>query len=239
MQRPLSIIEKMEEFLMNKIKFLYDVVMTLKKREVFNGTLSVGALKDKVKFFSLKNEFEKNTVTGQMKAKISTEVDCDGKKINNESNIEMNGEGCNGKMHHGFMKHFHAKHEHFHGEDLKSEGINGKLHKIGFVLSILNSLNVEELEDKSFILSLNLKDIPEEIKNSIHEKMKNKAINHHHEHHGFMKEFHTMIDPNVEIKVSINKDYEIEKLAANVDGKQVDDSKVEHEMSASLELNLK
>jgi hypothetical protein len=141
-------------------------------------------------------------------------------------------------MHHEFMKHFHGKHHHFHG-DLKSGGMSGKLHKIGFLLSVLNGIKVDELEDKSFLLSLNLKDIPDEIKSSFHERMKSEEAGHHHEHHGFMKEFHSMIDPNVEINIWINKDYGIEKLTVQVSGKQFDEKKAEHEMNANLELNLK
>ncbi len=133
---------------MNKIKLMYDVVKKLKEKDVFKGTLAAEVKKDQVKVFSLVKEFEKDTAQGQVKVKITTQWDYEGKQGKHESSTEFNIQGHCAGIHHGFMKHRHHK---LHG--MKNCGIEGKLSKIAFVLSVLNNMKTEEQADKGVSLS--------------------------------------------------------------------------------------
>jgi hypothetical protein len=212
---------------MNKIKLLYDVVKTMRDKEVFNGIVKAEVQKDQVKIFSLQNEFEKNMLNGQTKAKISTELDYDGKKVKHESDTEFTMQGSCEHGHHEFMRHMHHHHA------AKCGGIKGKLAKLSFALSILNSIKVEELENKTSDISLNISDIPEEMKELILEKMSH----HQHGEHGFMKEFCPMEKPNLMVNMFINKNYEVEKIVVNLDGAQKDAQNEQHELKATAELS--
>jgi len=205
---------------MNKIKLLYDVITKMKNKEVLNGVIKAESKKDNLSIFSFENEFEKNMVNGHTKAKISTEMDYEGKKVKHESNTDIDMPDCKGRRHHGFMKDLHT-----HGP---KEGLN----RIAFALSVLNALKVEEVEDKAYMLSLNLNELPEDMKMAIHEKMNS---NHNHP---FMKELHSMDSIEVDLKIYINKDFEIEKILLDVNGKQKDEQTVIHEMSTKAELTL-
>ena len=114
---------------MNKIKLMYDVVKTLKEKEVLKGSVKAEARKNEVKVFRLEKEFEKNTLSGQVKSKISTELDYEGKTVKHESSTEFNLQDCCREKHHGFIRSMHGQHRHqdYNG---KCCGIKGKLSKI-------------------------------------------------------------------------------------------------------------
>ena len=54
-----------------------------------HGVLTAEAQKDRVNIFTIRNEFDKNLQTGLTKAKISTEIDYEGKMVKHESNTEF------------------------------------------------------------------------------------------------------------------------------------------------------
>jgi hypothetical protein len=233
---------------MNKIKVLYDVVKTMKGKEIFKGTLRVDGKKAGEKFIGIVNEFEKDLTEGRVKSKLNTEFNCEGKSFKHESSTDFNMEGCNFNEHHGFMKHLH---QHKHSE-MKFSGPREGLNKIGFVLGVLKSIKLEEKEDKSAILKLNLMDLPEEMKEIFHEKMKKGSFNENHEnsefhknfgadnfkgHHDFMKELHGMTNPNVEIIVWINGYSEVEKILITAAGKINTESEAK-DIDLKAELNL-
>lgn len=223
---------------MNKIKLMYDVVKTLKEKEVFKGTLKADASKDQVKVFRLEKEFEKNTLSGQVKSKISTELDYEGKKVKHESNTEFNLQDCCGGegSHHGFMKHIH---EHPHLHNRKCCGVKGKLSKIAFVLNTLNNMKVEEQEDKRVILSISINEIPEELKDIIQEKMQHKGNQEEKVPHGCCMEACCLTeDINIDIQAQINKNNELEKVQVAVRGKQKKESSEIHDINLEAELNL-
>lgn len=227
---------------MNKIKLLYDVITKMKNKEVINGTIKAESKKDDLNIFSFENEFEKNMITGHTKTKISTEMDYEGKRVKHESSTDFDMQEGHSKMHHGFMKHMHNLHSqnpeqnHMGMKWGPKEGLN----RIAFALSILNALKVDEAEDKSYILSLNLNEIPDDIKKAIHEKMNSEKMKEKHDFHkhGFMKDFHSISDHNIDLKVYINKDFEVEKIMLVANGKQKDEQAIEHEMSIKAELSL-
>ena len=178
---------------MNKIKLIYDVVKTMKEKDILTGTLKAEGLKDDERgVIRIQDIFEKNNLTRKTKAKIKSEVDSDGKKMKMDNVMEFEGKDFHG--HHGFMKHGHCHHHGHHfgqNPDENSGGFKGGLNKLAFALSILNNLKVEENEDKSIVLFLTLADIPEELKKMLKEKRQHGNTEHeNHHHHSFMKEFH-------------------------------------------------
>jgi hypothetical protein len=222
---------------MNKIKFIYDVVKTMKEKDIFKGTLKAEALKDERKILIFENVFERNNLTGQTKAKVHSEVDCEGKKIKTESTIEFEGKDCHGG--HGFMKHLHLHHH--HGEN--SGGIKGGLNKLAFILGIFNNMKIEENEDQSVIVSLMMEDVPEEIRKAIHEKMEHGKVHQDKtqgktNHHLFMKEFHDIKNTDFKISIFLNKDREIQKITLNLKGEQLDEESHQHAMKLDAELCL-
>lgn len=247
---------------MNKIKLLYDVVMTMKDKESCKGVLKAEATKDKAKIFSADNEFER--ANGRTKTKIRTEVDCDGKKVKHESTTEFDGKD-GGDMHCGFMRHMHHAHGHFgfgakdggdmHGNHMHHAhghfhghfgndqrmghgGLKGRLTGLAFILNLFNNLQVDEQEDKSAILTLDFNEIPEDLKKSFHERFNREGAADNQGHQKFMKELHSMESVNVILKIWINKDNEVEKVALTAAGKQKDENNVEHEMNMNAELSL-
>jgi hypothetical protein len=239
---------------MNKIKVLYDVVKTMKGKEVFKGILKVDGKKGGEKFLGIVNEFEKNQTEGRVKSKLNTEFNYEGKSFKHESNTDFNMEGCGSHEHHGFMKHMHMHmHKHNHDQsEMRFGGPREGLNKIGFALGILNSIKLEEKEDKSAIVKLNLMDLPEEMKELFHEKMKKGRGNENSENHefhknfggenfkghqDFMKELHGMKNPNVEINVWINGYSEVEKILITATGKVNEESDAK-DIDLKAELNL-
>jgi hypothetical protein len=212
---------------MNKIKLLYDVVTTLKDKETLTGVIKAAICKEQVTLFSLQNEFAKNLLTGQTKAKISTGLDYEGKKVQHESTTEFTMPGHCHHRHHEFFKHIH----HHAGQ---CGGIKGKLSKLAFALSILNSLQVEEQEQGTIVVSLNMNEVPEDMKEMLREKMSHARA--HHEHHGFMKEFCTMEACDFTFTMLVNKKHEIEKIAVTLAGTQRDEQHQPHDLTAIAEL---
>jgi len=237
---------------MNKIKLMHDVIKTMKDKEVIKGTFKAEGRKDQNAIFGCNNEFEKNTVTGQIKAKINVEFDCDGNKVKHESTIDINTKKCHEHAHHNhdFMKHMH---EHHHGREFGG-GFKEKLNKLAFALNILNSIKVDEQQDKSVLLSLSLNEIPEEIKQAF--KQRHEAMCQQregmfqqregmfqqregmHQHHAFMKELHSIAEPNIELNVRISKNSEIESIVLSINGKQNGENSEAHDVNGRAELNL-
>lgn len=216
---------------MNKIKVLYDVVQAMKTKEVFKGTLTVQVHKDETPLFLLRNEFEKNLLTGQTKAKINTELDYQGRVAKHESNTEFtiphSGEY---HRHHEFIRHLHHSHAAGCG------GLKGKLSKIAFALSILTALKTEEQEGKT-ILSLSAKDLPEDAKMLLSEKVSRAGACHRHGH-GFLKEFGAAEHLDFAINMFINKSSEVEKVVITFVGTQKDEQNMPHDLTVRAELSL-
>lgn len=221
---------------MNKIKLVYDAVKKLREKEVFVGTLDAEVKKDQMKVFGLSKEFAKDAALGLVKAKISTEWDCQGKKGKHESTTEFQMEGCGTGKHAGFMQHMHA--HHVHGTK-HCCGIKDKLAKISCFLNILNNMKVEEKGDKGAVLSINLNDFPEEIKKHVNEHLAGKMTGQEHgEKCCSMKELAAWEDVNIDITVLLNQLSEIEKVTLAASGKQKDEQNETHDVSLSAELNL-
>ena len=222
---------------MNKIKLLYDVITKMKNKEVIIGAIKTESKKDNLNIFSFENEFEKNMTSGHTKTKIITEMDYEGKTLKHESNTDFNMPGCHAKMHHGFMKHLHS-HNHEENHRGMKCGPKERLNRIAFAFSILSALKVDETEDKLYKISIDINEIPEDIKKVIHEKMSSeKSLEKDDVHsHDFMKGFHSMNNLDVDLNIYVNKDLEIEKIMFDANGTQKDELAVEHEMSTKAEI---
>lgn len=216
---------------MSKIKVLYDVVKAMKNKEAFNGTLTVQVHKDEAQLFSLRNEFEKNLLTGQTKAKINTVLDYDGKTAKHESNTEFTMPRSGACRHHEFIRHLH------HSQATGCTGLKGKLSRLAFGLSILAALKTEEHADKTIIISLSASDLPEDTKALLREKMSRAGECHHHGH-GFLKEFCAADSLDFAVTLFINKIYEVEKTVITLVGTQKDEQNAPHDLTVRAELSL-
>ncbi len=216
---------------MNKLKLLYDVVKVLKNKEAFNGNLTVQVHKDDTQLFSLENEFEKNLVTRQTKAKITTQLDYAGKTVKHESNTEFTLSGPGGCRHHEFFRRLHQS------QAGGCEGLKGKLSRLSCALSVLMALQTKELEDKTVVLSLSAGDLSEDTQAHLREKMSQAGACHQH-CHGLLTEFCQAPDLDFVIEMFINKRNEAEKVVLTLAGTPQDEHNVPHDLTARVELSL-
>jgi len=203
---------------MNKVKLLYDVVKTLKAKEVVTGVLQADVEKDQVNIFSIRNDFEKNLLTRQTKAKVTATVDYEGtrKKQQHHTGFTM---PCPPERKHMGFRH----------------GLKGKFAMIAFALSILDALQIEEQPDKTIVMSLHANDLPEEMKQLLHEKVNQAGTCHHR--HSFINECGFADKLDLIITVLINKNYEVMKIVANAAGTQTDAQANPHNLKAKAELS--
>lgn len=233
---------------MSKIKLLYDAVTAIKEKDSCSGNLKVEGNRDGVKIFGLDNEFEKNMGDGRTRAKISLEIDCEGKKVKHESSTEFACPGSHDDRRHDFWRHMAFRHGHGHGHYPKHDhmagwggkhgGIKEKLNKLAFLLNVLNNLKVEEREDKSTVLSLDFNEIPGELKKSIHEKFQRHQMSGAHGHQCLLKEFAGMDVTTALLHIFLNKNKEVEKILLAVTGKQKNDLNQPHQLDLQAELRL-
>lgn len=220
---------------MNKLKLMYDVVKTMKEKEIIQGTLKMDSTKDHTSIFSLTNEFARNLQSGETKVKLSTQLGHDGKQVKHESYTEFNIEAGHGHMLHSCRGHqHHPGHGHFgpvHG--MNHGGFKDKLTRLTFLLNILNQIKIAEQEDKSCILTFSLNEFPEEMRRMLNEKMDGR----HDQHHRMMEEFLALESANLEAIVRINSNNEVEQVLFTLEG-QGAGSEETKAMSLKAELNL-
>jgi hypothetical protein len=214
---------------MNKIKIFYDVIKTLKDTDIFNGVATAEVQKDQVKIFYVKNEFQKNLLTLQTKANITTEVDYEGKQVKHQSTTEFTNH-CPRQGHHKLFEQMH----HAGGE---CGGVKAKLTKLAFVFNLLNSIQVEEQKDKANLITLELTELPEDIKILIQEKISPDS-GQKHGHHCFMKELCSLEKGIFSFAMSVNQHYEIEKIVITFDGIQNNEQNDQHVLNIKAELQL-
>jgi hypothetical protein len=232
---------------MSKIKLLYDAVAAIKDKETCSGNLKVEGSRAGVKIFSLNNDFEKNMGEGRTKAKISLEIDCEGKKVKHESSTEFDCPDGHDAKRHDFLRHmmFHHGRGHHpnHGQTdgchvSRCGGFKAKLNRLAFMLSVLNNLKIDERDDKSTVLALDFNEIPGELKKNIHEKLLQHKMGHEHARECMFKEFSSMDILNGGVNIFINKNKEVEKIILAVSGRQKDDPNQAHQLDLQAELRL-
>ncbi|CAA7602319.1 Hypothetical protein DEACI_2993 [Acididesulfobacillus acetoxydans] len=216
---------------MNKLKLLYDVVTTLKEKESVNGSLVLEGKKDQVRFLSLRNDFQKNFAVGEVKAKISAELDMEGKKVKHETSLEFNSADQAAGMHRHWGRHMH---HHFgpgmiDGEGIGHPGIKHKLTALASFLNLLDTMQVSEREDKTW-LTLNLGEFLTQFK-TMHAGMPQGPEHELHIPLPF-REFAAMEKPAAELTLQVNKKKEVEQITFKVEGK------TEGELGAAKGLSL-
>jgi hypothetical protein len=220
---------------------MYDVVKAMKEKEVFIGYLEVEGKKDQTQFFTMKNEFEKNLVSGQVKVKINTALDVDGKQAKHESTSEFNMQNCCSGKHHHMRKHFHS-----HCDDSESDcccsGLKGKLSAFAYILRLIDKVKIEELENSALALSLNIDEIPEDLMQHIHGKFqhcKSDGESQGHKSCSCMNDMMSIEKPIITLNMQLNQDRVIERIVVTAEGKTKDKQDKIYEISCKAELNLK
>jgi len=226
---------------LNKIKLMYDVVKALKEKEVFIGSLEIEGKKDQTEFFALKNEFEKNLVSGQVKVKLNTKLDVDGKQVKHESTSEFNLQNCCAGKHHHLRKHFHD-----HCKNSESNccctGLKGRLSAFAYILRLIDKVKIEELENNALALSLNIDELPEVLMKHIHGKFEHCTANEEAQgqvHCLCLDNLMALEKPVIAINIQINPDKTIERAVITAEGKQKGKLDEVHEISFRVDLNLK
>lgn len=217
---------------MNKIKALYDVVKTMKEKKSKEGVLQVKVEQDGQAVWQFRNEFQRNE-DGLTKCKLQSEWNWEGNEGKHESTTEMTRKNPNGCPFHKRMNHFGhpGRFGHEHGP---GRGFRSKADALLFFLKMLNELKVEE-QGENLLFTLELDDEVKKIK----ERMQQSPMfqgQHPHPHKGkLIKELLLMEQPRIQVKVSVNKNKEVEKAAITIQGNYEKDGRCE--MNAAAEVN--
>lgn len=219
---------------MNKIKVLYDVVKAIRTKEEISGLLTADIQKDEISIFTIRNQFEKNFLTGQTKAKINTQVDYEGKMVRHDSDTEFSmpsGRGFHSGMAH--RHHFGAMAAmHQHGGRCGQMG--GRFAKLAFVLGLLNALEIKEAEDNTLVITLNSANLPDDAKDLLRERMSHGGG--HHSRHGFMKEFSNLKQLDFTITAMLDVSCDVKKVTGVFTGIQQDEQLKDHVIKANGEM---
>lgn len=211
---------------MNKIKVLYDVVNTMKKRDAVKGTIDFKVVKGEETIISFANEFSKDNASGNIKAKINKEINIDGKKIKQETDVDFNMKDC------PFHKFHHGMHGHGHVHGNMHMSFKAKLSRAAFMLNVLNNLKAEE-KDNMTILSLDLKEIMKEgqaLRAEFENDFKGEQMERnqdeyskenmrmHHQPPKFIKELFCDDYKDAVLNITVNKNNEVEKVELSANG---------------------
>jgi len=216
------------DYCMKKIKMLYDVAKTMKNMAKIDGVITVDVRKDQEAVFSLRNKFEKNEA-GKVTANVSSKMNLNGEDLTRESTTEFTLTGDHGPC--MMWKSLHGRHD-----AAGCRGIKGAFHRISVALGILSSLKVEDQPNGATVISLNLSDIPDEVKNMLLEKMQQKHAGH--PDCCCMQGCRNVEMLNGLVVITVNEKHVIDKVTVNLDGRAQDAENKEHTMVATAELQL-
>ena len=211
---------------MKKIKMLYDVARIMKNMAKIDGVITIDVRKDHVAVFSLQNKFKKNE-TGKVTSNVSSKMNLNGEDLTRESATEFTSTGNHGPC--MIWKSFNGRHD-----AARCHGGKGALHRISVAFGILGSLKVEDQTNGSAVISLNLNDIPDEIKTMLQEKMQHKHASRHC--CGYMQECRNVQMLNGLMVITVNDKHAVDKVTVNLDGSSQDAESKEHTMAATAEL---
>ncbi len=213
---------------MNKIKLLYDVARVMREKEAWNGTVIISGMKGDEEAFRLENNFSRDLMSGTGKAKITSVVDHGGRRLKHESTTEFEGHqkhgtgGQEGRTHCAFNPHHGCRH---------GLGLKEKLDRLVAIMGALNDMQVVEQKDKSWLLSLDLKNIPESMLEHLHAKMPNKHLGHR----GFMPDSPALASGSLECRV--NSQYEVENIIVNVKWTRQEENDQNHDWTFNADLS--
>ncbi|QJW48225.1 hypothetical protein HA075_22470 [bacterium BFN5] len=212
---------------MNKLKLLYDVVTTMKAKEVISGIFQAEVEKDQVSLFSIQNEFEKNLTTGKTKAKVTASLDVEGRNERLDHHGRL-GFDSHEHPHAHFGRHGHFFHRGHHRD------LRGGFAKMAFGLSILNALQITEQPDQTLVMTIQSSDLPAEMKQLLAERINHGGL-HHHPKHAIMKELCNLKDFDSTTTLILNKNRELDKIIITANGTQADPQGVSHKLNAKIE----
>jgi hypothetical protein len=212
---------------MNKLKLLYDVVTTMKAKEVISGVLQAEVKKDQISLFSIQNEFEKNLTTGKTKAKVTASLDVEGRTECPDHHGRL-GFGSHEHPHADFGRHGHFFHRGHH-RDLRRG-----FAKMAFALSMLNAMQIDEQSDQSLVMTIQSNDLPAEMKQLLAERINHGGL-HHHPKHAIMKELCNLKDFDSTTTLIINKNRELDKIIVTATGTKADPQGAASELKAKIE----
>lgn len=211
---------------MNKLKLLYDVFTVLRNKEVIAGIAQSNISKDQRTIFSFENEFTKNLVTRQSKSCIRTTLDYEGKQLKHQSTTEFSNL-CG----HGFFR----RHHHGRGHGCCSHGLKGKLSKLALAFQLLNQLQAEEQADHTTLITLELTELPPELKECFAAA---KARHEGHEACPLLTELGALTQGSLSLAIVVDQDRDIEKITLVFDGVQRAEHGDSHKIQATGELKI-
>jgi hypothetical protein len=212
---------------MNRLKFLLDVIQTMKEQEKVKGAFRVEATRDQVKVFNLESQFEKDMLTGKGQSKIKTAFDCDGQQLSHESSTEFtNIHKCHGGLHRRFREHLHGRAGWLRRQGdpaAKCGGLKEKLNHIAILLQVLEKIQLEEQPDRSYVLSLKSADFPADLKRAVIEQMRERreaAREHldadHFEGCALIRELHDIQEAELEFQMGVNRDNKVSWVSISI-----------------------
>jgi hypothetical protein len=214
------------DYCMKKIKMLYDVASTMKNMTKIDGVVTVDVRKDHEAVFSLRNKFEKDEA-GKVTANVSAKTNLNGEDLTRESTTEFTLTGDHGPC--MLWKSFHKRHD-----AAGCHGVKGMFHRISVAFGILSSLKVEDQKNGTAVISLDLNDVPDEIKTMLREKLLQKHAAH--SDCCCMQGCKNVEMLNGLVVITVNEKHAIEKVTVNLDGRVQDVESKEHTMAATAEL---
>jgi len=220
---------------MNKTQLMVDVVKTMKEKEGFQGTWKTEAQKDQVTILNVDREFSKNAETGVTHVKTEAKLDLDGKTVKRESNTELNLKDFDVAEHPGLMRLIRWRH------GMRSGSLKQGLNRFSLFLHLLNDMNLEEKEDQSYALSLSMEGFPEEIREIMDDRIKQRELDPYFEGsplQELIQKIQAVKDPSVKMNMVINKNYEVERIVRDFSGKLKDEHNTEHQWNVKTELCL-
>ena len=213
---------------MNKLKLLYDVARTMKNLEKIDGVLQVNVRRDQDEVFSLRKKFE---IDEAMRNRIEEAPgpDLDGGHGMRGRDAEFGFPGHWGPGHAMAHRMFHRHHDARGGR-----GIKGAFTRLSFLFGILGSLKIEEKENGTAVVSLNLSEIPEDLSAMLLEKIQ--SGNGHFQHRGFLRKLRQVEKLDGILVMTVTKDRAVEAITINVDSTGLDEKSGRHTMAAFAEV---
>lgn len=204
---------------MNKLKVLYDVARAAKSKAVMAGVLTANISKDEATVFSIKNEFEKNMLTGQTKAIINTDFCPPAGRCG----------------FHGFapgMRQHGGHHGGHHGG--RCGGLKGHFSRLAFALALLQAVEIEEQESNGAVISLEAAKLPDDMRELVRERIKHSGALHGR--HGLMRELCSLEQSDFKVRLHITASHDIEKIQAEFTGSGRDERQEQHTIAASAQV---
>ncbi len=235
---------------MNKIKLMYDVAQTMRKKESVSAFVKLELKKNGKRSLYVESEFEKDF--SDLKPHFGGFSHMHGNKAMQLHKAYCEGQGkennCNRPDVNALRDFRRCRHHNFKFQDIFT--------KMSCLFGLIDAIELVE-DDEISILTLDCKNIPEDLKQIMeekkmeherfHEDMKEKLREYmekephdgENEHHKLnpMCHLRDMKNPEFKLEVRVNKDKEIEKVILNAKGEGINKKDENQIMDLCFELN--